>query len=214
MIFDLTKNKKIYDISPLVSPSSMVFPGDRKFSHKVHLDYSKGDKLKLSSFETTCHIGAHADAPIHYHKEGKPIDKQDLNLYLGPCHVIDVSQVGTQRIPLEAIGQEKIDTPRILFKTNSINDFNCWQDDFSSLSTLLIEYLAQQNVKLVGIDTPSIDPSKDDKLLAHNCAYTNNICILENLDLSKIKPGLYNLVALPLKLKNLEASPVRAILLK
>ena len=213
MIFSPDKNNKIYDISPKVSSKSAVFPGDKKFSQKISLDYNKGHSLMLSSFESTCHIGAHADAPLHYSKEGNAIDSQELSIYLGPCSVIDVSSCSKKRLTKELFPKGKIKSQRILLKTGSIKNFDLWQDDFLALSKDLIKLFSEKGIILVGVDTPSLDPSNDPKLESHTECFEQKIAILENLDLKNVDEGEYNLIALPLKLKGLEASPVRAILI-
>ena len=81
---------KIYDISPLISPRLAVFPGDQAFSRKVALDYAKGDHLVLSSLTMTSHLGAHADAPSHYHPRGETLEKRPLSPYLGCAQVVRV----------------------------------------------------------------------------------------------------------------------------
>ena len=65
---------------------------------------------------------------------------------------------------------------------------------------------------LVGIDTPSVDPETSKTLEAHNACRIANMRILENLVLAHVEPGDYELIALPLKFENLDASPVRAVL--
>ena len=104
-------------------------------------------------------------------------------------------------------------TSRILFKTNSIQDVNLWQKDFSFLAPDLIHWLALKQVQLIGIDTPSMDHSESKSLEGHQTFFKNKIAILEGLDLRHIQSGVYLLVALPLKLKKAEASPIRAILI-
>ena len=104
-------------------------------------------------------------------------------------------------------------SPRVLFKTSSFPDPNKWSNNFNSLSPELIQFLATKNVCLVGIDTPSIDPSDAKELSSHHCIYQNNMAILEGIILDSIQPGEYTLAAFPLKIENADASPVRAILM-
>ena len=73
--------KDLIDISPLISEEMAVFPGDIRFKRNVSLSFDKGDHLELSSVTSTLHIGSHADAPIHYHKDGEGIDSRDLDIY-------------------------------------------------------------------------------------------------------------------------------------
>jgi arylformamidase len=103
---------------------------------------------------------------------------------------------------------------RILFKTNSFPDPNSWNSDFVALSSDLINYLATKNIILVGIDTPSVDLAEDKKLESHKAIFKNNISILEGIVLSHVDEGIYQLIALPLKIAGADATPVRAILIK
>ncbi len=203
-------SQNIIDISPTISSQLAVFPGDKKFTRHEVLDFKKGDHLKLSWAEGSLHLGAHVDASNHYHQNGKGINEVDLSTYLGDCQVIEVPKV--KRIGVDDLKNKHISSSRILFKTSSFPDPNTWNHDFSALSPELIEYLVKKGVKLVGIDTPSIDPANDQDLLSHKAVYKNKMAILEGIILEHVHPGLYFLSALPLKIKDADASPVRAIL--
>lgn len=202
----------IYDISPLVSENMAVFPGDQPYVNKKSLSQDQGDHLDLSSIQTTLHIGSHADAPSHYGLS-ETIDKVALARYLGLAQVISAEVNTAARIYPKDISAAKILAPRVLFKTKSFPDPNLWNSDFNSLSPELIEFLNEHHVKLVGIDTPSIDPEDSKKLEAHNQVLKFRMSILEGLVLDRVPDGLYQLIALPLRLKGAEASPVRAILI-
>ena len=202
------------DISPLITPKIAVFPGDTAFSRNILLDFSLGHNLILSSINSTVHLGAHTDAPNHYHPDGEDIASRDLNYYLGECQVITVNVAKKARIFPNDIKKIDIRAKRVLFKTNSFPDPNHWNDDFNSLSPELINYLVNLDVILVGIDTPSVDPSDSKGLETHNAIFNNNLAILEGIVLDKVEDGIYTLIALPLRIEKADASPVRAILLK
>ena len=210
---------QIFDISPEISPQIAVYPGDTPFQSNFLLDMKQGDHLTLSSVLTTVHLGAHADAPSHYSPDGLSIHQRDLSYYLGDCQVIDLSQL--KRDPRHRINSQdlqelkdiKILTPRVLFKTMSFPDPNQWNDDFWAICPELITSLHHQGVKLIGIDTPSVDISDDKELVTHNAIAKCDMAILEGIVLKDVPQASYQLIALPLKLKNLDASPVRAILL-
>ena len=168
----------------------------------------------MSHITTTVHIGAHADAPNHYSPEENGIDQRDLSYYLGHTHVFDVSKASESYIQISDLPTDEIIHDKVLFKTLSFPDPNNWNSDFKGLSAELIEYLANKDVKTVGIDTPSIDIENSKKLPAHRMIAVQDMAILEGLVLDKVKPDSYYLIALPLKLKDCDASPVRAVLLK
>ncbi len=204
---------QLIDISPLISPRTAVFPGDRKFERNVVMDLAKGDNLTLSSITTTVHIGAHADAPSHYSKSGEAISERELSYYYGKVQVIEVAAQPFERIGAEDVTVEIL-APRVLFKTGSFPDPAQWNDDFNSLSAQLIQMLHSKGVILVGIDTPSVDPAPAKELLSHQAIANHDMAILEGLDLSQVEAGEYILSAFPLKIAGADASPVRAVLIR
>lgn len=206
------KTPTVYDISPLISHRIAVFPGDQSFERKIAMDFAQGDHLALSSILTTVHLGAHTDAPNHYHGQGKAIHERELDYYLGRCQVLSVSLPRGERIGLEHLRGVEIQAPRILFRTGSFPDPDQWNGDFNSFSPELIDELARKKVMLVGIDTPSVDPADSKGLEAHQAIYRNNMAILEGVVLEQVPEGIYTLVALPLKIEGGDASPVRAVL--
>jgi arylformamidase len=216
---------QVWDITPMVHEGIAVFPGDTPFQREVLMDTTKGDHLGLSWIKTTLHLGAHADSTSHYHAQGAGIETRSLLDYYGPCFVADLAHV--QRggrilwkdfLPkltryFEGTHPEKL-PPRILFKTNSFPHPDVWNSDFVSLSPELIHELSQRQVRLVGIDTPSVDPETSKALESHQALFETKMAVLEGLDLKAVPEGFYTLVALPLKIKNADASPVRAILIQ
>ena len=206
--------KEIIDISPLISSLIAVFPGDTPFNEEFLMNIDEGDNLTLSKITTTVHLGAHTDAPRHYSSKGQTIEARNLNYYIGLAQVIEINVSGNARISVLDIANIPITAPRILFKTKSFPDPNKWNDDFLGLSAELIHYLAEKKVILVGIDTPSIDPANDKNLESHHAVFKNDMAILEGIVLEHVSEGLYELIALPLKITGADASPVRAVLLK
>ena len=190
-----------------------MWPGDTAFRRDVALDMEGGDNLTLSSITTTVHIGAHCDAPNHYAKGGASIAERSLEPYYGPCQVISVDIDRGERILPEHI-QVPIKTPRVLLKTLTFPDPNHFNEDFASLSPELVNFLFEQGVQLVGIDTPSVDLCNDKELLSHNAIAKCDMSILEGVVLNNAEDGIYTLIALPLKLDKADASPVRAVLVK
>ena len=203
---------RIIDISPPISEETAVFPGDVSYKRDVSLDITKGDHLTLSSISTTLHLGAHVDAPNHYSMNGSGINNRSLNLYIGPCAVIQVESCEGGKIGPEHLPDE-LPAPRILFKTGSFPDPNNWNDDFWFFCPKLVEKFAHRGGVLLGIDTPSIDSSDSKELSSHKMVSENDLAILEGVVLDHVDPGRYNLIALPLSLVDADASPVRAILI-
>lgn len=204
--------RKAIDITPVITENIAVFPGDTTFQRNELLSFKNGNNLVLSSITTTVHLGAHTDAPSHYHADGKTMEERDLSFYMGDCQVIEVENKKERILPEDL--KDEISAKRVLFKTGTFPDPNNWNDDFTALSPELINFLAQKGVCLVGIDTPSVDPANDKELLTHNAIYKTDMAILEGIVLEEVKPGRYDMIALPLPLAGADASPVRAILLE
>jgi arylformamidase len=203
---------KIIDISPLVDPAINVWPGDTPFVRNVNLDIAKGSNITLSEIQTTVHVGAHADAPNHYRADGEDISRRRLELYLGECNVVTVEQCYGRRVVSGDIDLRAINTPRVLLRTRTFPDPRRWNNDFASLSPELVDVLHKRGVVLIGIDTPSVDPFESKELEAHQAFARHDMAILEGLVLDAAQDGRYELIALPLRLKGADASPVRAVL--
>jgi arylformamidase len=203
----------IYDISPAVTPALAVWPGDTPPSREVLQEMARGDNLTLSSFTATVHLGAHADAPSHYGADAPAIDARPLELYIGPCRVV---RVGVARGSLLGPGHVEIppDCSRLLIATGSYPDPEQFNEDFAALSAELIDRLHESGVRLVGIDTPSVDLFESKQLPAHQALLRHDMAVLEGLVLDGVPEGEYELIALPLKLVGFDASPVRAVLRK
>jgi arylformamidase len=206
--------REIIDISPVIHPGIAVFPGDTPFTERWLLDHEKGDHLTLSTIQSSVHVGAHTDAPCHYARGGATIDHRDLGLYLGAAQVIEVRCPRGARIRPRDLNEKRIEAERVLFKTRSYPDPDKWSPDFVSLSAPLVDHLARQGVRLVGIDTPSIDPAEDKALESHQAVFQHDMAILEGIVLDHVAEGLYELVALPLRIRGADATPVRAVLLR
>ncbi len=201
------------DISPVISPSLAVFPGDVPFSEKWSQRHLNGAPYSLSSITTTLHIGAHADAPYHYHSKGQTIEQRSLDFYVGRCQVLNLNQKGGE-IDSDEIDRSAIQCSRLLVRTDSFSNPKKWRSDFRYFSERAIDCLHELGVRTLGIDTPSIDAANSKELRAHQRVFQHDLAILEGLTLSSAPEGFYTLIALPLRIAGADASPVRAILIK
>ncbi len=203
--------RRLYDITPPITEALAVWPGDTPLSREVLLDMAKGDNLTLSTLHATVHLGAHADGPNHYGLDGRSVGEQSLEIYIGPCQVIHVDVNQGARIELAQINQP-IETERVLLGTGSYPDPTKFNEDFAGLSPALVDDLHDKGVRLVGIDTPSVDVFESKDLPAHKRFLAHDMAILEGLVLKDVPAGMYELIALPLRLMDFDASPVRAVL--
>ena len=201
----------IYDITPPITPKLAVWPSDTPASREVLCDIADGDNITLSTLRATVHLGAHADGPNHYGKDGPAIHERSLDYYIGPCQVIRVD-VSRATCVMPSILPREVTTPRVLFATGTYPDPQKWNPDFAALSVELIDFLYDQGVITVGIDTPSVDLFESKGLPAHQAILRYDMAILEGLILKDVPEGVYELIALPLPLVGFDASPVRAVL--
>ena len=203
---------RIYDISPPVGPASPVFPGDTAYQQLWTATLAPGCPVNVSALTLSPHLGAHADAPLHYDPTGSAVGALDLLPYLGPCRVVHAIAPG----PLiewhhlaHALGNLP---PRLLVRTYQRMPVDQWDPNLSAFAPETLERLADLGVLLVGIDSASIDPADSKTLPSHQVIRQRGLRVLENLVLDDIPEGDYELIALPLKLMLADASPVRAIL--
>jgi len=202
----------IYDLSPPISPALRVWPGDTPPAREVLLDMKAGANLTLSTLHATVHLGAHADAPSHYGADAPPIDQRPLDLYLGPCEVVrPAARRGAMVMPAN-LGGRAPRAPRVLLATGTFPDPTVFNEDFASFSPDLVEHLYARGVRLIGIDTPSIDLFLSKDLPSHQACLRRDMAVLEGLVLAQVPEGVYELIALPLPLVGYDGSPVRAIL--
>lgn len=216
---------KVYDISPSLSESTGVFPGDTRFSRSVAMSFEAGHHLGLSSIATTVHVGAHTDAPSHYKADGESIDKRSLAYYVGPCLVVVVEpnsiEKNGERIGLGHFGgesrrrleNEKLPA-RVLVRTGSFPNPQKWNSDFASFAPDFIQWLNGKGVRLIGIDTPSIDPEASKTLASHAMVAKLDMAILEGVCLNGVPVGELTLLAQPLKIRDGDAGLTRALLIE
>ena len=203
---------RLWDISPPVREGAPVFPGDTPYRQQWAAQIAPGCPVNVSTLTLSPHVGAHADAPLHYDPQGAPVGALALEPYLGPCRVIHAIARGplvTWEHLAHALGGLP---PRVLVRTYERAPVDRWDPDLAAFAPDTIERLADAGVRLVGIDTASIDPAPSKTLDSHQAIRRRGLRVLENLVLDEVPEGDYELIALPLKLMTADASPVRAVL--
>jgi arylformamidase len=202
---------RLWDISPPISPATPAFPGDTTYQQRWTAEIGPGCPVNVSAITMSPHLGAHADAPLHYGQGARAIGAVDLDPFVGRCRVI------------HAIGQAPLVTkahlehaatalpPRVLVRTCMKAPAE-WSPRFTAFAPDTIAWLASLGVTLVGIDSQSVDPADSKTLDSHLQLLAHDMRVLENLVLDDVDAGDYELIALPLKLIHACASPVRAVL--
>ena len=203
---------KFWDISPPVEARSPVFPGDTPYSQRWSATLGDGCPVNVSAITLSPHVGAHADAPLHYDPAGLPVGALDLAPFMGPCRVIHAIGCGPLIEWHHLAHAAQALPPRVLVRSFERAPVDRWTDAFSAFAAATIERLADAGVRLVGIDTASVDPADSKTLPSHQVLRRRGLRVLENLVLDEVPEGDYALIALPLKLMPADASPVRAVL--
>lgn len=204
---------RIHDLSPLVSPRIANWPGDVPYTTRKTQRLADGHGIDLGDFHSSYHVGSHTDAPQHYRLGGRDASQLPLDAYVGPCQVVEVRARRGERFGLGDLVQEP-GAPRLLLKTGTFPDPTRWNEDFAAPEPELVRALGRRGVKLLGFDTPSTDLFGSKGLPAHQALFDHGMMNLEGLVLDHVAPGHYELVALPLRLEDADASPVRAVLLE
>ncbi len=203
--------RRLWDISPVVASDSPIFPGDEPYALRWTARLSPQCPVNLSAITMSPHVGAHADAPLHYADGVASAAEVDLDAYLGPCRVIHAIGCGPL-IRIAHLQHAAMDLPpRVLVRCCEKAD-TTWNPDFTAYAPETVEWLAAQGVRLIGLDTPSVDPAISKSLDSHQQLLRLDLRVLENLVLDEVAEGDYELIALPLKLAGACASPVRAVL--
>lgn len=204
--------KRLWDISPPVAADSPLFPGDTGYSQQWTAEIGPGCPVNISAITMSPHIGAHADAPLHYGPGAPTIGEVDLTPFLGPCRVVHAIGCGALVTPAHLRAFVGPGTPpRVLVRTCPTAP-TVWSPEFAAFAPETIAWLASLGVLLVGIDSQSVDPADSKTLDSHQQLLKHNLRVLENLVLDDVPAGDYELIALPLKLTMADASPVRAVL--
>ena len=203
----------IRDISVAVRDGTPEWPGDTPYSCQWTWSMSKGASVNVSSFTCSPHVGTHADAPLHVRDGWPGVHELPLEPFVGPAVVADVSGADgvieiEQLDAVAAIGGVE----RLLLKTGRSIASGRFPERWPVLSEGCARALLGRGLRLLGVDAPSVDERESKTLPVHHMIFSGNACILENLNLRRVPPGEYELIAPPLKLMGLDAAPVRAVL--
>ena len=203
---------RLWDISPPISAATPCFPGDTAYLQRWNAQIGPGCPVNVSAVTLSPHLGAHADAPLHYGVDAAAIGSVALAPFLGPCRVIHAIDQGALITPEHLAHAIATGLPaRVLVRTCRRAP-TAWSRAFSAFAPHTITWLAGQGVRLVGIDSQSVDPADSKTLDSHQQLLAHDMRVLENLVLDEVEEGDYELIALPLKLVHADASPVRAVL--
>jgi len=204
---------KIYDITIDIKNDMIIWPGDPKISIKNKISIQTGGSCNVKSITISSHTGTHIDSPNHFIENGYFINDIPLETMMGKCFVVDLTHVSSIIDVENLINIDYAKYSRILFKTRNSDylfqkEFN---KNFISLSLEAAKYLSSKKVLLIGIDYLSIESfySNGD---VHNQLLSNEIAVVESINLSGIAEGEYELICLPIKINKCDGAPARVLL--
>lgn len=206
------KHNKWIDISVTIKNGMAHWPGDRKVKITKLKDITKGSKNNLSGLSLGSHTGTHMDAPLHFFRRGKSLDRMPLSAVIGPARVIEIKDKECVRAcELKKFKIKKEE--RILFKTWNSRKVksSSFNKNFVYISSEAANYLVRKNVQTVGVDCLSVGGFYKDGVSTHKILLKAGVWLIESLDLSQVKEGRYDLICLPLKIFNSEGAPARAV---
>jgi arylformamidase len=206
--------RRLIDVSRPVRAGIPVWPGDTAYDFRLVARIRDGAAVNVGSVTMSVHTGTHADAPFHFDDAGADAASVDLSRYVGPC-VVAVAKEGNggilpRDLP-DGLDADLRRAPRLLLRTYGRRPA-AFDVAMRHLTPDLADHLADRGCVLVGLDTDSMDAFDSKDLPSHHRLAARGVAILEGIDLSAVAPGLYDLVALPLRLEGADGSPVRAVL--
>ena len=204
------------DASVPISDSMVHWPGDPAVKIKHLSDMDQGDDYTVSHISMMVHTGTHMDAPLHFTKSKTGMDKMPLDATVGKTRVIEIHS--KDYITPEELRPHRLRKgERLLFKTRNSKsrwDRKPFNKKFIPLSIDAARFLAERKIKTLGVDYLSIGEYDGNVVEVHRTILKAGIWVIEGLDLSKIEPGDYEMICLPLKIVKSDGAPARAILRK
>jgi RpiB/LacA/LacB family sugar-phosphate isomerase len=206
----LTHRGKVYDISPTIQPDMATWPGDPAIG--IFASSSLGIN-KLTSLSLSAHTGSHVDAPLHMLAGQTGIDGLDLGVMLGVACLYQLAHVTClDRALLEDLSLRGV--TRLILGTGStdISSEILFSKDYSFLTEDAARYLVEIGVRLLVTDSMSVDKFDTNTYPVHRTLMENDVLIVEGVNLDSVPAGYYELLCLPLKIKNGDGAPARVVL--
>ncbi len=216
-----SSHMKIHDISVTLQDGIPLWPDNPPFELVRVNDMAAGASANVSRLALGCHTGTHVDAPIHFIPGGTGVDTLPLELLTGPASVYAVILTPADNGNVTAVALERANIPpgtlRILLKTRNSELWKLgpheFRPDFAGITADGAQWVVEHKIGLVGVDYLSVAPKSAGRP-THEILLQAGVVVVEGLDLSGVEPGAYDLYCLPLKLKDCDGAPARAVLIE
>jgi len=204
----------IYDVTVTLREDMPFYPGDARFSRHFLSTMRAGQACNVSELALSSHTGTHVDAPWHMRDDGPRLDEVPLSVFVGPAAVVEIADPhAVRRRELEPLNWCGVQ--RVLFKTansGKLENVDHFVSDFVYIAPDAAQFLAEQDLLVVGLDYLSIDPPGGNGHPAHQALMAAGVVLLEGLDLSDVPQGSYELICCPLKVAGADGAPARVLL--
>jgi arylformamidase len=209
----MSKNSWI-DVSVPIKNGMHHWPGDPPTFITMHAGTAKGDVCNVSGMFHSSHMGTHMDAPFHFLPGTKTMDDLPFEAVMGPARLVEIKdKVAIKPAELKKLKPQPGE--RLLFKTP--NSAKSWKKpefdkDFVYISKEGAQYLVDCGIQTVGVDYLSVGGFYKDGIPTHHILLGAEVWIIEGLDFSKVKPGNYELLCLPIKFDKGDGAPARCLI--
>lgn len=209
-------NKKFYDLTAAITESTVVYPGDPSYQSKDICSLKNGDHFQLCEMQLGNHTGTHIDFPAHVIQGSKTSSDYTLDQLMGDGIIIEVSdadEVITKK-SFENVSIFKNDI--VFFKTanSKISKYDKFTEKYVSLAVDAAQSLVEQGVKMVGVDYISVDSVHDETLPVHHLLLSNDVLIVEGLELGGVTAGRCDITVAPLRIEDKDGLPARVFCYK
>jgi arylformamidase len=205
---------KFIDVSIPIRSAMTVYRGNPPVRIRPAMTLQRNG-VNLSELCLGSHTGTHVDAPSHFIKGGKGIDRVDLDRFIGPAWVADLRRV---KGGIGAVDLTKARIPRgsrrVMLRTSNSRLWHParpFRTDFVYLAADGADWMVARGVELVGIDYLSIEGYGVPGAPTHKRLLGAGIPIIEGLDLFNVRPGRWQMAAFPLRIENGDAGLTRAV---
>ncbi len=209
----MSKNSWI-DVSVPIRSGMHHWPGDPPTFATMHAGTAKGDVCNVSALYMSSHMGTHMDAPFHFLPGTKTMDDLPWDAVIGPARLVEIKdKTAIKPVELKKLKPQKGE--RLLFKTP--NSARSWKKpefdkDFVYIAKEAAQYLVDCGVQTVGVDYLSVGGFYKDGIPTHHILLGAEVWIIEGLDFSKVKPGNYEMLCLPIKYHQGDGAPARCLI--
>jgi arylformamidase len=208
----------VIDVSLTIGPDMLVWPGDPSVEVVPRKQIAAGDPANVSELRMGTHTGTHVDPPNHFIDGAGGIDSVPLEILVGDAIVADARHLDR---PIEVADMEKLGIPegaqRVLLRTANSE---LWRQDrvmfpptYACLTAESARWVVDRGIKLIGVDFLSVEQKGAEGHPTHHTLLENGVVIIEGLNLGDVEPGEYTLMCLPMRIKDGDGGPARAVLI-